>query len=249
VAGKPTHEQAGGKSHRLRIFILPLLSIYLYINHQITGFNINGILLSDVCPNFKDLNAFNRVDDNLIIIGEAHGYLESKDLIERVINNFDIDCLALEMHNSVSLRLCSSDDGMKFAYNYAKKNSLPVYFVDKSDVWLEKETGIDHNKLALFVNKPQCSVMDNGDISMEVISRARSRVREEFNDEVYEALFTKREELMSRRISNIREENSGLVLCVVGLFHVKEMAERLRTEDYDDKSLEGSILCHTHSDS
>lgn len=200
---------------------------------------------------FKDLNAFKRVDDDLIIIGEAHGYPESKDLIERVINNFDIDCLALEIHNSVSLRLCSSDDGMKFAYNYAKKNSLPVYFVDKSDAWLEKETGIDHNKLASFVNKPQCRVMDNGDISMEVISRARSRVREEFNDGVYEAIFTEREDLMCRKISKIREENSGLVLCVVGLFHIKEMVERLGSEDYIyDKSLEeDNIPCHVHSDS
>lgn len=169
---------------------------------------------------FRQMNSV-QMRDNLVLVGERHYDSRSEGLIQSVVLSLDeVGAVALEK-NQPELYY-KSETAMDFAETYATECDIPRYYIDKPHDWLfeQVEPELDGDEIIDDGNKFSVLPENNGEVDLQSICDARSRIKRKHGEKAFDALFTEREVHMAERLNWIRENTDGYVVAAVGVFHI-----------------------------
>lgn len=159
------------------------------------------------------------VCDDVIIVGEAHGYDESAELVSRVVGEQPPTAVAVELP-PVGI-VIDQNGGIGAALEHAR-GDIPAVAIDDSRPWIEQH--FPENLLwadAIRVaNAPQNAVEETGRMPLRAIQEVRNTIRDRFGQDVFDAIYIKREQRMADRLRTLTQAYDGTIVAVVGAFHV-----------------------------
>ena len=168
------------------------------------------------------------VVDGIVLVGEAHGYQESRRLVERVVEYYEPQVIGLE---STPLRMkLIEKGGMSAAKLWAEQNGYPCATLDARTRTLTAALppGISFSEYLEVANAPQSAVEGSGRMPFSAIFEARRRVCQEFGERAFRVLYEFRESQMARRLKALQSQFEPPVVAVVGAFHVPWIADELQ---------------------
>lgn len=174
----------------------------------------------------------------LTIVGVSHGYKESEELVARAIEDKDPDLMAIEDYLYLPY-IQGSSSGIERAKQYSVDSNTPMLLLDQSRQWLWEILGDKTEEVVRCANEEQHRITRLGDIEIEAIIDSRERVRNNFGQEAYNAIFTKREQVICSRLKAAVRETKNKIVAVVGCFHVQSIRDLYSTvepsEDIHDR--------------
>ena len=164
---------------------------------------------------------------DIFLVGEEHGNKNSRQLIERLLDERQPDAIGYEM--PPGNRPASS--GMRAALQHAQQRpDVPAIAVDigeRDEMWREVLSSSEHRgELLRDANRFTYPITDNGNLNPQAIHDASNRIRNWWSDNVWRAMYPRREAVMARVLKKMEREY-GEVLCVIGAFHIQRLAQIL----------------------
>lgn len=171
------------------------------------------------------------LDGQVILVGEDHRSRRCGRLAKRVIDQVDPQTLAVERAPFVSPKPAGRV-AMGEATQYAKENGLPLLHIDSRDKRRKFDEAVDNRGEFLKVaNHFEDPVTREGEVTINSIISSRSKIRHQFGQEAYEALYIEREIDMARHLIHAVERFEPPIVAAVGAFHVKALEEMLEVLD------------------
>jgi hypothetical protein len=166
-------------------------------------------------------------DDKIYMVGEQHedpGASICAEVAENLIDKIEPSAVAIEMPPGTRAR---DRAAMGVARQYVEGNpDVDGYYVDEPRD--ELRACVDNYiELSRCANKFSEPIEDDGDLDQMAIYDARSRVKNEFGGEAYRKMYEEREKAMAARVRWLHEQQPGVTLWVGGVFHIKEMWDKL----------------------
>lgn len=175
-------------------------------------------------PEYEDFTTVEvLMDGDLIIVGEEHGNENSKRLMQRILDKTDPGMTAVEQgpHHARPV-----DGAMGEVARYAEREGIDLWHIDNEDRWRSIRSDTDMRELLDVANQFSHEIQLDGDLDERAITDARERVRDQFGNEVFNAVYPDREETMAeylRWLGNITTYPPAV--AAVGAFHLPAIAE------------------------
>lgn len=168
------------------------------------------------------------LDGDVILVGEEHGNRECKRLAARVLREVQPPTVAVEMGpNEVPPR----GAGMGALVSYAEENDdVPCLHIDEPNVRISKkcrEAGANWHELLQKANKFSHPIKSGGDLNPAAIRNARSRVANQFGQQVHYWLYEYREQSMAKSLRDAVEDYETPILAGIGAFHINALQREL----------------------
>lgn len=181
----------------------------------------------------------------IILVGEEHRNQDSRELAERVIEEVDPQTIAVERSGKKYPITSSTAGGMEYGAWYAEQEKIPLLHVDtKHDkpFRLRRKEGYGTLSLSREANKFSHPIEEDGDVDPRAISDARERVREQFGDDIADAMYIDREEMMVKNLLWAKENFPTPIVVNIGTFHILRMKELFNEIDEDRAMEEDEIF-------
>lgn len=170
---------------------------------------------------------FQGADHHIYLVGEQHeppGAPICKRVAENVLDAVEPAGIAIEMPPDSGVPRTS---GMGAAREYAHENNIPAYCVDKPRSAM-REAADSYMRLSSVANEFSHPIEDDGDLDAQAIRDARNRVANNFSNEAYREMYSRRERHMAKRIQQLYAQLDGPVVWFGGVFHILSISHRLR---------------------
>lgn len=155
-------------------------------------------------------------DGDIVLVGEEHGNVFSKDLMRRVLNDVDPGTLAVEKSPG-SWPLM--DGGMGRAAQFAEDADRPLLAIDKPSPKFRARSG-SRAGLLQDANEFSHPITVDGDVEVAAISNARQRVRDNYGHKTHREMYTEREKEMAGNLKAAIEEYPTPIVAGIGTFHI-----------------------------
>jgi SAM-dependent methyltransferase len=163
------------------------------------------------------------------IVGEEHsgeGARRAGSLARELLRNIEEPEVVAIEDNSPSVK---RGGAMGAVYSFAEENLASVFAIDEPKSSIREacsEVGCSYGSLLLDANEFSHPIQEDGDLDPRAIRDARERVKENYGERVYDAMYTHREKQMAGRLRYLAAHYKPIV-AAVGAFHVPSITHRL----------------------
>lgn len=160
-------------------------------------------------------------DGDLVLVGEKHYNKNSKQLVEEIVEEVQPNTVALEADKTQE----RTTGGMGAANLWARENGINTYKIDKPFHTPRRAINGSYSGYLRVANEFPYPLQENGDVDRRGPMEVRSNYRDKYGREAYEAMYTRREEAMARRLNTALEEMETPILAVTGVYHTQALAK------------------------
>lgn len=165
---------------------------------------------------------------DIFLIGEQHeppGAEICNQVARNVLEEVEPNAIGVEMPPSSRV---PPNSGMGACKSYARENNIMAYRVDKDRREMRESTD-SYMRLSIVANEFSHSIEDDGDLNPEAIADARERVRNEFSQDAFRAMYLSRERHMKRKMIELHRRSNGHTVWSGGVFHIDSLSRKLNS--------------------